>query len=66
MKATMYTDYKLKKLSEITDCDHKNAQFYGAYSLVGYYYCTSCKSKFCPQEFQVEHLGWYKYAESNE
>lgn len=48
----MYPDYQLRKLSEITDCDHKNAQFYGVYSLVGYYYCTGCKSKFCPQEFQ--------------
>jgi len=55
----MYPNYQLRKLSEITDCDHKNAQFYGVYSLVGYYYCTCCKSKFCPQEFQKQHLGWY-------
>lgn len=61
----MHTDYKLRKLSEVTHCDHKYATFYGAYSLVGYYYCTSCMSKFCPQEFQIEHLGLYKNEESN-
>jgi len=55
----MYPNYQLRKLSEITDCDHKSVQFYGVYSLIGYYYCTCCKSKFCPQEFQKQHLRWH-------
>jgi hypothetical protein len=45
-------DYPIRKLKDITWCDHKEAQFQGMYSLVGYYHCPNCKSKICPQEFQ--------------
>lgn len=46
------SDYPIRKLSEVPDCDHKGAQFWGMYSLIGYYHCDKCQSKFCPQEYQ--------------
>lgn len=47
-----YPDYPVRKLSEVTNCKHEKAQFQGLYSLIGYYHCPDCESKFCPQEFQ--------------
>lgn len=50
----MNNDYVLRSLNDIKNCSHEKAQFYGMYSLVGYYYCDECMSKFCPQEFQAQ------------
>ena len=48
----LYPPYPIKALSEVTDCEHKHAQFQGMYSLIGHYHCPCCRSRFCPQEFQ--------------
>jgi len=34
-----YPPYPIKALSEVTDCEHKHAQFQGMYSLIGHYHC---------------------------
>ena len=47
-----YPDYPIKSIKDVTDCEHKRAGFQGLYSLIGYYHCPDCKSKFCPQEFR--------------
>jgi hypothetical protein len=51
-KPYLYPPYPIKGMSEVTDCEHKHAQFQGMYSLLGHYHCPVCKSRFCPQEFQ--------------
>jgi len=53
----LYPPYPIRTLSEVTDCEHKDAQFQGMYSLVGHYHCPDCKSRFCPQEFQKYREG---------
>lgn len=47
-------DYPVRSLNDVPKCKHENAQFQGLYSLIGYYYCPDCKSKFEPQEFQAQ------------
>jgi len=48
----IFPEYPIRTLSEVDGCDHKDACFQGMYSLIGYYYCPDCESRFCPQEFQ--------------
>ncbi len=68
MTIEIYPDYPLKKLCDVRGCSHEKAQFQGRYSLVGYYYCPDCESKFDPQEFQREqqalkNIATYRQAE---
>ena len=56
-KPYLYPPYPIKGMSEVTDCEHKHAQFQGMYSLLGHYHCPVCKSRFCPQEFQKYREG---------
>ena len=53
---TFHPDYPVRSLKDVPLCDHDEAQFQGLYSLVGYYYCPTCESKFEPQDFQQKFV----------